>query len=206
MEEHQEKKNIVGQSLTSEVKLFRMDMLKAIYSAGISINQFGKMKSVIERYTQLSLGNVRHLPSTFGDLVFDDVIDQIKNALKNSNRYYGIVCDGTPSFAKAEAVSLRIVTNKLDIIDIIVHIKLYDKALNAEGIAFNIIECLVNRCELNPEDWIACMCDRAATNIKAVKIVCEMLLANPARRPCNSHSICKVGEKFVIPDAELFRQ
>jgi hypothetical protein len=50
------------------------------------------------------------------------------------------------------------------------------------------------------------MLDRAATNTRCITLVAERTAATPTRSPCCCHSLCKPGEAFDAPLAELATQ
>ena len=110
IEQKQATNNLPTQSLPSDVKLFRYDWLRAAYKAGISMNQLQKLRPTVEEYSKLPLGNAELLPSLYDESLFDDLVGQIKGVLKQSYNCYGVITDGTPSFAKIEAIAIRLVT------------------------------------------------------------------------------------------------
>jgi hypothetical protein len=74
------------------------------------------------------------------------------------------------------------------------------------NIAHNLLYVLKRDCGLDPADWRAAMLDRASTNSKALNDIRATTKYRPVNFPCFSHTLCKPGEAFKAPEAEVVRK
>jgi hypothetical protein len=80
---------------------------------------------------------------------------------------YSLIVDGSPLFAEAVAVKLRLVhKSSFRIVELLVKCKLYTAGLNGENTAGKILEVLEEDIKLPIDKWVAFMMDRASTNVK----------------------------------------
>jgi len=89
---------------------------------------------------------------------------------------FSLIMDGTPLFAEAECVVIRLVHKKtFEIVELIIHLAL---ALNGSAIGAHVFDTL-NKYGLDAKNWRATMMDHAATNKKAMSLVEEQTGFNP---------------------------
>jgi hypothetical protein len=50
-------------------------------------------------------------------------------------------------------------------------------------------------------NWRAVMCDRASTNSAAIDLIYHPTHAAVSRKPCNPHTLCKLGRNIGSPEA-----
>jgi hypothetical protein len=66
--------------------------------------------------------------------------EKIREVLENAFPQYGLCLDGSPVFAEAEGVVIRVVHRKtFRIIELVIHLSLYAEALDREAVAQHIL-------------------------------------------------------------------
>ena len=107
-------------------------------------------------------------------MVSATLIGDIKDVLnKGSFREFSISFDGTPAFAEAEAIIIRVVTKDYHILELLVKCNLFKKKLDHEQLANHLVKAIVERLEKKLKDWIAAQQDRANTNKAALTVIEE---------------------------------
>jgi hypothetical protein len=96
---------------------------------------------------------------------------------------FGIMVDGTPTFASAEAFKLRAVTKELEIVEVLLRASLLAKGPNAEGLAANV-EDAMEEFGLPIANLRTAMKDRAATNQAALNLLHAKHRVNPFAADC----------------------
>ena len=206
----QEKEGAIGSCLTNENKVYRIEMLRAALTANVSMGQYAMLAPTININNKpgLSLGNCRELVRAHGKDVRQMELERIRGTIEQCFPKFATISDGTPTFAKAEAIKIRMVRRQdWKIMELLISVKLFKSGLNGQNLAANFLNVLQSL-HLDLSLWQFAVVDRAATNTKCINDVCQHadVQANPTRSPCNSHSLCKPGEAFHAPDAERFRQ
>ena len=194
-----------------EEALYRMNCIKAIAKANISIHGLEDMKEFLDFYSKdgLSIGYPREICRTHVKTVRSMLLDQLKTLTKHCFEEFSISLDGTPSFAEAECIMLRIVTRKFDIVEVVARLALYKNKLNSDNLAKHIISTICNRLALDLSTWLSVQLDRASTNKAAIqKIKDTHNKALFATNYCGSHGLNNVGKQFydVAKNAEEFRK
>ena len=97
---------------------FQTDAVKALVEANIPVTAFGRLKGFIQKYCRpgLSLGNLTDLIYTYWKVVHTKHLDQLCYILSKSGVSFRIIMDGTPSFAEAECIMVRLVTKDIRIL------------------------------------------------------------------------------------------
>ena len=87
------------------------------------------MKHFIEEHSGLGLflGCVVDIPRVYESIAHKDRIRKIMDLVATSKFGYGVIFDGTPSFAEAECVIHHIVIDNLNTLNLIVRIGLFDE-------------------------------------------------------------------------------
>lgn len=109
-------------------------------------------------------------------------LDKIREILMTSFPQYGLGIDGSPVFAEAECVTVRVVHKEtFRIIELLIHLGLYAESLDGEAIAQHVVDTLERmkvtdddgsvKFQMKAKDWIAVNLDRAATNVKALRLI-----------------------------------
>ena len=201
---------------TAEVKAHRMEALKQIARANISVEAFQEISPWIDSISKegLSLGYAKDLTREYAKLLLENQIEEMILLFKNKCfENYSTIFDGTPSFADAEAIILRMVTKDYRIIQVVVRVALFDKSLDANALCHNILSCISYRLGLDLKDWVASMQDRASTNSCALRLICERTQdAKPSRADCTSHTFNNTAQEMIsekkkrAPNCSLYRK
>ena len=88
---------------------------------------------------------------------------------KGSYQEFSVSFDGTPTFAEAEAIIIRVVTRDYHIVELLVKCNLFKHKLNAKQLANHMLSTIIDRLGKDISDWIAGQQDRANTNKSALK-------------------------------------
>jgi hypothetical protein len=195
--------------LTAKMKAYRVTALRGAYQSNISLCQLGRLdKAFIGAFRQpdVSLGHADDLAKEYGGLLREQEMNKLRDRLKKCYPQFATISDGTPTFAKAEAMMIRLVTHDLQIVQILVNLKLFKHGLTGENIANSMLHTIRKVLQLPPHDWRFAMMDRAASNIKAIKDIKRTTEYTPAFVPCCSHTLCKPGESFASRRIDAIRK
>lgn len=146
--------------------------------------------------------------------VLKTLVQRICQILSGDGCYdeFGCTFDGTPSFAEAEAITIRIVTKDWEVIELLVRCGLYKRKLDSSALTSHIIDTITKRAGLSLENWMSTHQDRARVNISAIDgIYAGFPQARPAKNFCCTHTISNAGKKAIGGEgsatyAELFRK
>jgi hypothetical protein len=187
--------------------LFRYDILLGALISNLplaSLNDFAK--SSLNKHTLKNLGDSRDLFRDFGTFVREGQFDAIIHFLdQQCFPQFGFTFDGSPTFANAEAVSINVCTKDYKLHDILVHVALFEGSLTGEELSLHLLHALEKKCKRSMSNARAAHCDRCAVNTKALRLIFDPKYAPVSRKPCNPHTLCKPGERFVCPEWDLFR-
>jgi hypothetical protein len=201
--------NTIGQTLSADTRLFRLESLYTALRSSKSIGQLQIEKRYLEKMSGLSLGEPRDLFRTFGPIIQNMIVNKIREIVQACHPEFGTTTDGSPSVASAEAIALRLVRKQtLQPFDLLIDLQLYEKSLNSGQLAHGILLAIRETAQLRVQDWRTAMVDGASTNTAALRKVSERLgpMCQPQRRRCNPHGLSILGSHFDCPDAELARQ
>ena len=79
--------------------------------------------------------------------------------LKGSFIEFSITFDGTPAFAEAEAVIIRVVTKDYHILELLVKCNLFKHKLNSTQLANHIVKTITHKLGKEMKDWVAAQQD-----------------------------------------------
>jgi hypothetical protein len=205
-----EEKRDPRKTLSNELVLYRKEVLKSTYIANMTMGQLEAMrKYTIDKNNQpgLTVGPTCELARTYNAELLKDEREAAIAIIGRCYPEFGTTSDGTPTFAKAEGILIRLVDQQtMEIKEILLSVRLFQRGPSGEELAGNLVDVLTKQYNLKLRNWRVAMLDRASTNIKCIKDVCEQTEADVTRAPCNSHSLCKPGEAFDAPEAEKWRQ
>jgi hypothetical protein len=162
--EIQKEMDMKGSLLSVDVKLFRLKAVQLMYKANVSMNSLVSVSEQLESWAGVTMGGRRALDS------FAEILSVIWNAhIKKSLSklcfpQFSTMTDGTPCFAAAEGMKLRVVTYDWMIKEPLVSIKLLKKSPNAMELAHSFTTILQNDLGLDIINWRAASMDRHATN------------------------------------------
>jgi len=116
--------------------------------------------------------------------------------IKNCFPQYAITVDGSPYFAEAECVVMRMVHRKsFKIVELIVRLELFSESLDGATIAKHLHDLLVKSLKVKLRNWRATGMDRAGTNKKAMELITEKTGINTLNVYCISHGTSGSGKK-----------
>jgi hypothetical protein len=170
-----------------------------------ALNYFAKV--ALNEHTLKNLGDSRNLLRDFGPFVRQHQFDAIITFLdKQCFPKFGFTFDGSPSFANVEAVSINVCTKDYKLHDILVHVALFDGSLlTGEELKSHLLDALQQKMKRNMKNARAAHCDRCAVNTKALRLIFHQQYAPLSRKPCNPHTLCKPGERFLCPEWDHLR-
>ena len=146
----------------------------------------------------LSLGDASNIPKEYTKVVLESFKQDNIDVMKKSFNEFGLIFDGTPSFAEAEAVKVRVVTHNWEIAEPLVRVGIFKHKLNAENIANNLLFTIKKQLKKNEKHWLTSQQDRASTNQSALKKIRNTTLhANPVRNDCCSHTLHNSGGEMT---------
>ena len=202
-----------GDTMPDDIKQFRCAALFAAAKANISIKSLFGLKQFIEHYSKIDMGHSSDLTRTYLKGALEVLLLDLRTFLKvHCFDEYSIIMDGTPSFAAAECIIIRIVSRSYDIHEFVISLGLFKKSLKGSELASNVINSIGKQVCLMLENMIATHMDRAPTNTNAVKqIRVEYPGVRSSDNYCCSHGMSNVGKRMTeFPGtakyAELFRK
>jgi hypothetical protein len=199
--EYQGTNELQGQTLSNHVTKYRARMLNMFCKANIPIAAVDTMEEDLAEVAGdgRTLGGQRGLSDLVQPLHAEHIAD-IKEIASECYPEYSLIVDGSPLFAEAVAMKIRLVHKaSFKIVELLVKCKLYTTGLNGENTAGEILEVLEEDIKLPIENWVAFMMDRASTNVNAIKIVRERTKSNPHAAPCCAHGMSNTGKEMRYP-------
>jgi hypothetical protein len=186
--------NIVGQTLDQRVKLSRADALLALFESNVSLSAAGPILSRFEQGFGVKLGGPTNLYKYITG-IFLYQLDLLHELFENSFSQWSSVVDGSPFYANAEAIMIRVVTKEWKIVVVVVRVAMLKKSANHEVLVQSYLRAL-ERMKLKLSNQRAIMADRAATNGKFIRVLKDHHGAPCVNAKCCSHTITRVGVKF----------
>lgn len=116
-------------------------------------------------------------------------LDKIKVLVGECFPQYGIIMlDGTPVFAEAEALMIRLVNLKtFKIHQVVIHLQLYDGSLKGEMIAQHVKDAITKTVALCLKNLRVASIDQAGTNKKALVTLEQNDMINTFAAYCIPH-------------------
>ena len=198
----QQKLEMQGSLLTPEVKLFRMKCVQLMCKANISALSLFDVAHQLETWAGATLGGRRVLME-YGTLHHIIWKEHIKTSItKLCYPHFATMTDGTPCFAAAEGMKLRVITYDWHIKEPLVSLKLLKKSPNGAELAESFRSILQEDLQLDIGNWRAASKDRHATNQAAINRLSERFDVTPFPADCNAHTVSHVPEKFILDELQ----
>ena len=123
---------------------------------------------------------------------------------------FGIKFDGTPSFAKVEAIKIRFVDHNFEIMELLVKVSCFKNKLNLNNIIKHVVHTIFNELDLSLKDWRASQQGKASTNSAVLRKLKETVIgANPTRNDCCSYTFSNSVKAMIegnhAPNDNMFR-
>lgn len=152
----------------------------------------------------------KHIPNRILDIRYILCISilnlNVKYLHNQCCREYAVICDGTPSFAEAECINIRIESNDWAVHELILCLNLFAKKLNGEELARHIIDTLQQRLQLSLKSWYTSHQDRAKANKACLDLIQSNYNdTNPSRSWWCAHSLSNTGKRLTeYKDSHLY--
>ena len=186
-------------TLSSDAKLFRMQLVQLMARANVSMGSIFAVIDLLEGWAGQSGGTERQM-GNYWEIHHQLWTDHLKEFVRTGMfPEFGIMVDGTPTFASAEAFKLRAVTKEWEIVEVLLRVSLLAKGPNAEGLAANI-EDVMEEFGLPIGNLRTAMKDRAATNQAALNLLYAKHDVNPFAADCLAHTNSHVPAKNITPE------
>ena len=192
-----EDSQLKGMTVPIEEKEYRCGSLIAAANGNAPLTCIKYFADWANPYAKMTVCNEKDLLRSYVSMVLTTITDDIKNVIKKGSFIeYSVTFDGTPSFAEAEAVIIRVVTKDYHILELLVKCNLFKSKLNSVQLANHIVKTITQRLDKELKDWIAAQQDRASTNKGALKHI-EVNFPNIkfSKNYCCSHTISNGGKK-----------
>ena len=202
-----------GMTVGDKEKEYRCGSLIAAANGNVPFKAIKYFSDWATPYTNMTVGHTTDLTRNYIGMIMATIKEDTRKIL-NDGSYpeFSLTFDGTPAFAEAEAIIIRVVTKEYKILELLVKCNLFKEKLNGVQLANHIVSTIKSRLGKDLKDWIASQQDRASTN-KAALTHLKKLLADIqiSINFCCSHTLNNAGKKMIgkdgsAPYAEEFRK
>jgi hypothetical protein len=180
-----------GTSVDEECRLYRYRVMEASMAAGVAPNQLDKFRPVLERYGP-ALTDSSHLKMYVPLILKEEKSRQLKEL---DGQYVSIAYDGTAREGDAVNVVTRHCTPEFELVHRLVSFKTAAKHLDGKSSAALVTQLLIKDLQLPLDKLIAIMCDSAAANGVAVRIMSSTFISC-SDILCICHTLSHVGDHF----------
>lgn len=180
-----------GSTLPDEVIVYRIKCLRAFLQSGIPISKIDQLRPLLEEGGERLTGR-QHL-SELIPAVLESERKFVKAALEG--RDISIIFDGTTHVAEAFALVVRVIDGDFNAKQYLIRLMLAAKSLKAEEVAHTLLYTLATVYQVQPDNLLAAMRDRAAVNTAAIRTI-QPLYRCMLDGQCFSHTLDHVGEKM----------
>ena len=208
LEKKRVNENLAGTTLSTAQTKYRAEVLHYACFANMGMQTLHRFTPAmnLKGPASLVIGYAPDLPRTVGDALWQAQRKKVKWIVSQCFREYGILFDGSPLGANAEAIMGRFINrSNYRVVNVLLSVRLFSASLTGENVASHLISELRSY-GLAPEDWRTCMMDRAATNGAALNRVRELDDYSPSNFPCLSHTFNLPGKEFNCPILDKYRK
>lgn len=160
-----------GMTLDMNERIFRYELVEMCFNSDVAMAKLREMLPYIQKWARRNAGNIRNLFDMVTPIHMKKV-SEIDLFLVGCFSEYGLICDGTPSFAEAEAIILTVVTTTWAMVDILIRVRFMDGSSSGDDTVLMIKESVEERGR-RLRDLRPVMADRASANKKAIRCGCE---------------------------------
>ena len=130
-------------------------------------------------------------------------MEKIKKVVTACFPQFGIIMDGTPLFAEAECLVIRLVHKKtFKIYQLLIHLQLYNTSLDGADIAQHVKDAVAQDLGLQLKNLRAVSIDRAKTNVKALKDLEKEDRVKAFQAFCVPHGLSNCGKESSLTVGE----
>ena len=206
IEAFQVEHNLTGTTHLAAVKTFRHKTVMLAADMNVALNKIHtKGKPYIESWANETMGSRMDLCNAWPLL---EQMEVKKNKLLLSLCYpqFSLTSDGTPSFAEFEAFRIRCIRRDTwEIVNPLVGCYELLKSPIATELAATCEHVIVDVCGLEIKNWRSSSMDRAATNLKAIRLLQKKHEMEIFMAKCIPHTLCHCGDHFEGEKLKLFR-
>lgn len=189
-----------GETLDQTTRVFRLDAVRALLSAGIPLAKLDDLRPFLEKYGH-SLTHSSNM-SDLVDFIHKKELDDVKKDFKGL--LVSVVFDGASRQGEVLAVVIRYVDPKtLTIVQLLVRVAFFKKSLTGDQTARALSDILLRRLGLEVDAVAAGMRDGAAVNNKGMRRLNEDF-TSCFDILCCSHTLDRVGRQFNAPLSKKF--
>ena len=128
---------------------------------------------------------------------------KIKELFAGSFPQFAIIMDGSPLFAEAEGLMIRVVHKKtFKIHTVVVHLELYQESLDGNSIAKHVKDAIAKDIGLQLKHMRATSIDRAGTNKRAMTVLHDLDGIKAFAAFCMPHGLSGCGKKRSLTASE----
>mmetsp|Transcript_16893 Transcript_16893/g.36715 ORF Transcript_16893/g.36715 Transcript_16893/m.36715 type:complete len:520 (-) Transcript_16893:171-1730(-) len=149
-----------GSTVDADERKDHMLLMRAFARGNVPLRGADAMAPFLEQWSGKQVPGRRVLGELFTDL-HKFHLEKIVKKIQECFPEFALIIDGSPFFANAECVIVRLVDRDFNIVELVIHLELYDSALDAEAICDHIISTIEDRMKSDPKSWRAVMLDRA---------------------------------------------
>ena len=188
--------DVAGQTLHFKTKACRADFVLMCFECNVALAGSGAMARRYEEGFKVQIGDPTKLDRYLPAVAYYE-LDRLRDLIAGSFPEFGAIVDGSPHFAEAEAIMLRVVTKKWKIVVVVIRVALLTKTPISDVLLRTYLWALA-RLNLKLTDQRAIMMDRAAVNGAMVSKLMRDHGVKGLSAKCCSHTIVRVGTYFSV--------
>ena len=190
-------------TLPVEERAYRLQVVEEFLKAGIPIRKMDKLRTLLERqgYRLSHSSNMMD----YVTIIYKQEIERIKAEIRQgvSTRDVSVTYDGSTRQGEAIVILVRFVDDDWNIVQRLIRIDIWAKAVNGDQLAQVLNECLSIEYGVRGDSLIAAMRDGASVNQAALNRI-QFIFPKTFNVVCFSHTLDNVGNHFVIPNLTEF--
>ena len=201
-----ENKQVQDSTLPMNERAFRVEVLEDFLKAGIPVYKVDKLRPLLEKHRHGLTHNTnlrQYVP-----LILKKEVDELKREIASPScdhdtRDLSLIFDESTRQGEAIVIIVRFLDDDWGIQQRLIKIDICEKAVNAEGLAHVLNECLSVDYGITGNSLLAAMKDGASVNqaaMEQIKFIFPMVISVV----WFSHTLDNVGNHFQIPTLREF--
>jgi len=187
-----------NRTLEPEAHLSRIQVVSSFLAAGLPLNMVPSLAHLFAGYRM----TVPSQLSAYITYIHQLELQAIKKSIANEDVL--VIFDGTTRLGEVLAVVLRFVTADLQVHQLLVSVRTYERAMKADGLAAALASVLIDQLAIPTARVFGIVHDRAAVNSKAVNSLRTILFKQTLDLACLSHTLNNCGEQLQAPLLNAF--